>query len=54
MTCNECRWKIERNECPWDFMYDGEGINYAEDCIDARNINFPETAFKQDINKEYE
>ena len=21
-TCNDCRWKIERNECPWNYEYD--------------------------------
>lgn len=44
-TCNSCRWKIERKECPWNFDYD-EDHPYAEDCIDFRNVDFPETAFK--------
>ena len=42
-TCNECRWKTERHECPWDYMY--EETDYAEDCMDFRNISFEETAF---------
>ena len=44
-TCNDCRWKIERNECPYDYMYDEEDVDYAEDCIDFRNINLEETKF---------
>lgn len=43
MTCNDCRWKTERNKCPWDFMY--EGTEYAEDCIDFRNVNNEKDAF---------
>lgn len=43
MTCNECRWKTERNKCPWNFMY--EGTEYAEDCIDFRNVNSEKDAF---------
>ena len=46
MTCDECRWKVERNECPWDYMY--ADTDYAEDCIDARAIYFEETAFKEE------
>lgn len=46
MTCNNCRWKIERKECPWD--YDYQNTDYAEDCIDYRNVNSPETAFLDD------
>lgn len=45
-TCNECRWKVERHECPWDLMY--KGTDYAEDCIDFRNINRPYDAFECD------
>ena len=44
-TCNSCRWKTERKECPWNFDYD-EDRPYAEDCIDFRNVDFPETAFE--------
>ncbi len=47
MICNECRWKIERHNCPWDFMY--EDNDYAEDCMDFRWIKNPEDAF--DFNK---
>lgn len=47
MTCNECRWKIEKHECPWDFMYDEEDIDYAEDCIDYRAIYTPSDAFNE-------
>lgn len=42
-TCNECRWKCERNYCPQDYAY--ETTDYAEDCIDFRNVFFPEDAF---------
>jgi len=45
MTCNECRWKVERKECPWDFMYDEPDVDYAEDCDDFRNIKDPHEAF---------
>ncbi len=47
MTCNECRWKIEKHECPWDFMYDEPNVDYAEDCIDYRAIYRPSDAFKE-------
>ena len=46
MTCNDCRWKIERHECPWDYMYEGD--DYAEDCDDFRYVNFPEDAFAEE------
>lgn len=46
-TCDDCRWKTERNACPWDFDYDEEH-DYAEDCIDFRYVKFPETAFKDE------
>lgn len=46
MTCEECRWKTERGECPCD--YDYLGTDYAEDCDDFRYDKFPETAFKED------
>ena len=49
MTCNECRWKIERHDCPWDFMYDEERVDYAEDCVDFRYINDKNDAFKEDL-----
>lgn len=42
-TCDECRWNVERHECPWDFMY--KSTNYAEDCDDFRHINWPHDAF---------
>lgn len=45
MTCEECRWKTERGECPWN--YDYRGTDYAEDCDDFRYIKFQETAFKE-------
>ena len=45
-TCNDCRWAIQRKECPWN--YDYEGTDYAEDCIDFRNINYPESEFKEE------
>lgn len=47
MTCNECRWKIEKHECPWDFMYDEPNVDYAEDCIDYRAIYTPSDAFSE-------
>lgn len=46
-TCNECRWKVERKKCPWDYMYDEEGIDYAYDCDDFRNINDECSKFKE-------
>lgn len=49
-TCEECRWKIERHECPWDFMY--KNTDYAEDCIDFRHINWPHDAFKCDESEQ--
>lgn len=45
-TCNECRWNVERHECPWDFLY--KGTDYAEDCDDFRHINWPQDVFKCD------
>lgn len=42
-TCDECRWKVERNDCPWNFQY--QGTNYAEDCIDFRYIKNEAEAF---------
>ena len=47
MTCDDCRWKIERKDCPWNFDYDKDH-DYAEDCCDFRNIKFPEDAFNAD------
>ena len=43
-TCNDCRWKIEKHDCPWNYDYD-EDHSYAEDCPDFRNVKFPEDAF---------
>ena len=45
MTCDDCRWKTERHECPWDYQYDKEDVDYAEDCTDFRNVNNPWDAF---------
>ena len=45
MTCQECRWKTERGECPWNYEYNE--TDYAEDCIDFRYDKFPETAFME-------
>lgn len=45
-TCDDCRWKVERKECPWGFDYD-EKHSYAEDCCDFRNAKYPESRFKQ-------
>lgn len=45
MTCEECRWKTERDECPWN--YDYKDTDYAEDCDDFRYDKFQETAFKE-------
>ena len=42
-TCDECRWKVERHECPWNYNY--EGTDYAEDCDDFRYKNHKEDAF---------
>ena len=47
MTCDKCRWKKERNKCPWN--YDYADTDYAEDCIDFRNVNFPEDMFNNKI-----
>ena len=44
-TCDDCRWKVELNECPWDFDYDKDHP-WAEDCCDFRNVRFPEDAFE--------
>lgn len=46
-TCDECRWKIEKGECPWNFDYD-ENNPYAEDCIDFRSIRHSESRFKDE------
>ena len=48
-TCDECRWKTERKECPWDYMYNEEEVDYAEDCVDFRNVNFKDSEFQQDV-----
>lgn len=45
MTCEECRWKMERDECPCN--YDYKDTDYAEDCNDFRYIKFQETAFNE-------
>lgn len=45
-TCKDCRWKTERSDCPWDYEYDDLNEPFAEDCIDFRNINDPNSAFK--------
>lgn len=47
-TCNDCRWKIERNECPWDYEYD-EKHPWAEDCPDFRNIGSPHSVFNYQL-----
>lgn len=44
-TCDDCRWKVELNECPWNFDYDKDHP-WAEDCCDFRNVRFPEDAFE--------
>lgn len=46
MTCNECRWKVEKGECPWDFLY--IDTDWAPDCCDWRYINDPNDAFKNE------
>ena len=43
-TCAECRWKVERNECPWDWQY--ADTDYAADCIDYRDVDDKWSAFK--------
>lgn len=45
-TCDDCRWKIERHGCPWNFDYDEEHP-WAEDCIDFRWIKNESDAFKE-------
>jgi len=45
MTCDGCRWKVEKNECPWEFMY--KDTDYAEDCIDFRWIKDPKDSFSE-------
>lgn len=47
MTCEECRWKTERGECPWDYQY--KDTDYAEDCDDFCYIKFQKTAFKESL-----
>ena len=47
-TCDDCRWKIERNECPWDYEYD-EKHPWAEDCPDFRNIGSPHSVFNYQL-----
>lgn len=49
MTCDECLWKTEKNDCPWWFMY--KDTSYAEDCIDFRCTKFPEEAFDEETNQ---
>ena len=45
-TCNDCRWKNEKHDCPWDYMYDEKDIDYAEDCTDFRNVNEKSDEFR--------
>ena len=45
MTCEDCRWKTERDQCPWDYMYIND--DYAEDCMDFRYTKSPEDAFDE-------
>ena len=47
-TCDMCRWKVEKQDCPWNFMYNS--TDYAEDCIDFRNNKFVETEFSGRTN----
>ena len=46
MKCDECRWKVERDECPWEFMY--ENSDYAEDCVDFHWVEDPRDIFSED------
>lgn len=34
MTCNEC---ANYAKCPWNYLYND--TDYAEDCIDFKNVN---------------
>lgn len=50
MNCDDCRWKIERKECPWDFDY--EDTDYAYDCVDFCNVRqwaIKEKSMKQNM-----
>lgn len=52
-TCDDCRWKVERDTCPYKLtmwmsedFYDYNSDNpHAEDCIDFRYINDPDSKF---------
>ena len=46
MTCEECRWKTERGECPLDYQY--EDTDWAEDCDDFRYIKSSKSAFEEE------
>lgn len=50
-TCDDCRWKVERHDCPWNYDYDEEKP-WAEDCCDFRNIRFPESKFEDEKEEE--
>lgn len=47
MTCDQCRWKTERGECPCNDDY--KDTDYAEDCVDFRYDKFIETAFEVNV-----
>ena len=49
-TCDECRWNVERHECPWNFQY--IDTDYAEDCIDFRDIYWYRDAFTYDKSEQ--
>lgn len=46
-TCDNCRWKIELNDCPWDYDYD-KAHSYAEDCCHFRNISDHSSKFLEE------
>lgn len=43
-NCDQCRWKVERKECPWDYLYDDD-TNCAQYCCDFRHIEWESDAF---------
>lgn len=45
MKCQQCRWFVEKHDCPWDYQY--IKTDYAEDCTDFRNIDNPGDSFEE-------
>lgn len=34
MTCDDCRWKVEKEICPNGFLYEENAVDFAEYCPD--------------------